>query len=201
MSSISNSDEWQTVGRSSGGRRWEPSAPAASRPMFGRRREEGQAAPAAFGGGNSERAEQARQAAEARRQFKEAESRTQRKAEETAAAKEAEATNFTSEVSYPSLGSTAAATGPKPVLNFKQAVKDMIAREAEAEVAAAAAAEAATYAELTSVSQPRKAQTLSRQRILDELEDDYDGPEEDESDGEVNADIGSGRRRGDKGIW
>jgi hypothetical protein len=175
--------------------------------MFGRRREEqqqGQAAPAAFGGGNSERAEQARQASEARRQFKEAEARTQRKAEETAAAKEAEAANFTSEVSYPSLGSATGAAGPKPVLNFKQAVKDMIAREAEAEVAAAAAAEAATYAELTSVSQPRRPQTLSRQRILDELEDDYDGPEEDEMDedsGEVNADIGSGRRRGDKGIW
>jgi hypothetical protein len=171
------------------------------RPAFGRRAEGsgGRAdAPSAFGGGNSDR----RQQEEARAAFRAAEAREKKTAEATAAAKQAEAENFTSESSYPSLGPSPSSKVAPPALNYKQAVKDMIAKEAEAELAAAAAAEEAAYATATSIREPSR-QTYSRQRILDELEDDYSGPEEDEEDnnGEVNADIGSSRRRGDKGIW
>jgi hypothetical protein len=173
------------------------------RPAFGRRAEGSGGrtdAPSAFGGGNSDRRHQE----EARAAFRAAEAREKKTAEATAAAKQAEAENFTSQTSYPSLGpspSPSSKAAP-PALNYKQAVKDMIAKEAEAQLAAAAAAEETAYATATSIREPSR-QTYSRQRILDELEDDYSGPEEDEEDnnGEVNADIGSSRRRGDKGIW
>jgi hypothetical protein len=202
-----SNDEWKTV----------PSRPvfgvrdteSTDRPAFGRGRPSGGGyshggggpAPAAFGGGNSEKMEQRRQATEARAAFQAAETREQKKVEAAAASKQAEAENFTSETSYPSLGSSTVGA-PKPAMNYKQVVKEMIAREAEAQVAAAAAAEAATYTEMMTPAAPASRSTVFRQRILDELEDDYSGPEEDENeDDEVNADIGSGRRRGDKGIW
>lgn len=211
MSSTSN-DGWTTVpSRPVFGRRElpVPETNTSSRPAFGRNSHGpsrgGAAAPAAFSSGNSEKAEFRRQATEARAAFQAAEAREQKKAEAVAAAKQVEATNFASEISYPSLGSSASTGAPKPVMNYKQVVKDMIAREAEAEVAAAAAAEAAEYTAMTAAPTPVR-KTVYRQRILDELEDDYSGPEEDElegdeGDGELNADIGTGRRRGDKGIW
>ncbi len=215
----SDNDGWQTVrsgrqadqGRPAFGRRQEGGS---ERPAFGRRQEGGDqgrpafgrrqegssvAAPAAFGGGNSERAEQRRQQEEARATFRAAEAREAKKVEEVAAARQAEAENFRSEASYPSLGG-AAPTTSRSSLNYKQVVKDMIAKEAEAQLAAAAAAEEAAYTNATTVREPTR-QAFSRQRILDELEEDYDGPEEDEENDEINADIGSSRRRGDKGIW
>ncbi len=196
-----NNDGWTTV----------PSRPvfgqskeSNDRPVFGRGqpRSGGGPAPAAFGGGGQEKAEQRRQAAEARTAFQAAEAREQKKIETAAAAKQAEAENFASETSYPSLASASTVGAPKSAMNYKQVVKDMIAREAEAQVAAAAAAEAATYSEMMAPAAPARSPTTYRQRILDELEDDYSGPEEDEDEeDEHNADIGSGRRRGDKGIW
>ena len=185
-----------------------PETNASSRPAFGRNSHGpsrgGAAAPAAFGGGNSEKADFRRQATEARAAFQAAEAREKKQTEAAAAAKQADATNFVSEISYPSLGSNPSTEAPKPTMNYKQVVKDMIAREAEAEVAAAAAAEAAEYTAMTTEPAPTR-KTVYRQRILDELEDDYSGPEEDELEdeghGEHNADLGAGRRRGDKGIW
>ena len=210
MSSTNNNDGWTTVpSRPVFGRRElpVPETNTSSRPTFGRNgngpSRGGVAAPAAFGGGNSEKADFRRQATEARAAFQAAEAREKKQAEAVAAAKQVEATNFTSEISYPTLGSSASTGAPKPAMNYKQVVKDMIAREAEAEVAAAAAAEAAEYTAMTAAPTPAR-KTVYRQRILDELEDDYSGPEEDEMDedeGEINADIGTGRRRGDKGIW
>lgn len=207
-----SNDGWQTV-RSSGGRRWnEESKPVGSsgqgqRPVFGRRNEESGGirrsdAPAAFGGGN-ERADQRRQEAEARAAFQAAEAREKRQAEDTEAKRQAEATNFSSQVSYPSLGSASSAA-TRSTMNYKQVVKEMIAKETEAQLAAAAAAEEDAYMEVTTFREPtrRPGAAFSRQRILDELEDDYSGPEEDDDeDGELNADIGTSRRRGDKGIW
>jgi len=188
MNGDSNDDGWTTVG--------------SSRPSFGRGRYNGgSAAPAAFGGGGSEKAEQRRQAAEARAAFQAAEDREKKKIETVAAAKQAEAVNFASEASYPSLGSNTPVATPKATMNYKQVVREMIAREAETQVAAAAAAEAAAFSEMMAPTAPAPRSTIFRQRILDELEDDYSGPEEGEEDDELNADIGSGRRRGDKGIW
>lgn len=187
MSFQQQNDGWQTV----------------RRPVFGLRREEGgsrsTAAPAAFGGGKPDRG---RQATEARAAFHAAEMREKKQAEDVAAKRETEATNFTSESSYPTLGAVNTPVH-RPTLNYKQVVKDMIAKETEAQLAAAAAAAEAEYTEATALREgsSRPATTYSRQRILDELEDDYDGPEEDDAENEMNAEIDASRRRGDKGIW
>ena len=160
------------------------------------------------GGGGAGVAEQ-RRAAEAASQMREQREAALKRAAEVAEAKHlAEATNFGSDQSYPSLGGCAAAAKPKPVMNFSKTVATMAARaKAEEEAAAVAAAHAAAEAAYAAptVQRRRPAYQLdSRYQDMDgELEGYESAPEEEEeeSDGEFNADLGSTRRRGDKGIW
>ena len=107
----------------------------------------------------------------------------------------------------------------KPVaLNFKKTVEEMATRAAVEEAAERARTEA--HEEYLRSIYPTAADAARRQRKEhdayatyvrsskespyyepDSQEMTYAGNEEEESDGEFNADLGSTRRRGDKGIW
>ena len=146
--------------------------------------------PAAFSSGNrdTKRAEFAERAA-----HEAATARIKRIDAEQEAKRVADMTNFASETSYPSLGGSS--VPKKPVtLNFKKTVQDMAART-EKEEAMTAARNAAM-----------RPQTKYREMEYQQMtyagdEEDGEEEEEEESDGEFNADLGSTRRRGDKGIW
>ena len=108
----------------------------------------------------------------------------------------ADVRNFASEESYPSLGGMAKPVAKAPVLNFKKTVEEMAARVAAEEENQRKFQEALGPV----MKAPAKRREIMT-RNLDDGPEDYDGPEEEEDDGEFNADLGSNRRRGDKGIW
>jgi hypothetical protein len=214
MNSNTRTGNWG--GRSGGGSAF--SRPAAAS------RDEG--AWAAFGGPRDERAEQRRQEREAEAAREAAAARAKKTAEDAAAKKLADATNFTSEESYPSLGGGGPAKPPGGTArNWGAAAKLGAARaaEREAEERFAAAAgdrdrgsrfEAAVYARARPPPVARTSSlTYDYEDDQPDEEDDYApreperqrmayaGDDEEEDDGEFNADIVSGRRRGDKGIW
>ena len=145
--------------------------------------------PAAFSSGNrdTKRAEFAERAAHdaaaARAKRIEAEQETKRVADMM---------NFTSETSYPSLGGGGAPK--KPVaMNFKKTVQDMAARTEKVE--------AATAARNAAMRPQVKYHETEYQQMTYAGDEEDEEEEEEESDGEFNADLGSTRRRGDKGIW
>lgn len=184
--------------------------------------------PAAFGGRDDPRKAERRAAAEAQAAREAAEAREKRAAEEKERKRMADATNFASTELYPALGgggAPAAGSKPKPAMNFSRVVTEMAEREEvrraeEEREAAAAAAAAARAREETAASRQLfyGHRTYEVQHFAyagddeDAPVDDYPDeesdyeeeappPADDEGDGEFNADIGSGRRRGDKGIW
>ena len=191
-------------------------------------RDDGASAGTAFSRGRREedpRKEERRRAAEEQADREATAAREKKKAADAAAKKLADAINFTSEASYPSLGG---APRPAPAtataLNFSKTVADMAEREErrleeERTAAAAAAAEAARAAAFRGPHRPLHYRGhVPRSTMYDEDADTYgdehsdDGfepeqmayagdEEEVEGDSEFNADIGSTRRRGDKGIW
>lgn len=200
----SNSNDWKTV--PSAAPRFGRAAPAAApmRPAFGGPRDapsafrQGEPAPSPFGRAQPNERAAARQAESARIAE---EQRRKQEAEAVAARKEAEALNFASSAAYPALGGGGA---PKKAttMNYKRTVEEMVERQKELE-AAAAVAEATNWwdvPEPTRKAPPR----YIRQRNMEELDDDHLSVEEDEEqedEGEFNANIVPGRRRGDKGVW
>ena len=216
MNSNTRTGNWGAFGSSRG--------TAFSRPAAAPRDE---GAWAAFGGPRDERAEQRRQEREAEAAREAAAARAKKTAEDAAAKKLADATNFTSEESYPSLGGGGPAKPPGGTArNWGAAAKLGAARaaEREAEERFAAAAgdrdrgsrfEAAVYARARPPPVARTSSlTYDYEDDQPDEEDDYaprererqrmahaGDDEEEEGDGEFNADIVSGRRRGDKGIW
>lgn len=115
----------------------------------------------------------------------------------------AEATNFNSDHSYPSLGGNGAVAKPKQTMNFSKTVATMAAKaKRDDEIAAVAAIQAAAEAAYAapSIQRRRPVYQLPEAEMDGEL-DGYESVPEEESDGEFNADLGSTRRRGDKGIW
>jgi hypothetical protein len=127
----------------------------------------------------------------------------------------ADASNFASEEFYPALGGGGA---PKPVvkpvaMNFKKTVEVMATRAAAEE----AAEQSKTHFALANVNVNVKAKMKVTAKAATEISswdscyDDYESEEmpyvsdagdaTEESDSEFNADLGSTRRRGDKGIW
>ena len=192
-------------------------------------RDDGASAGTAFSRGRREedpRKEERRRAAEEQADREATAAREKKKAADAAAKKLADAINFTSEASYPSLGGAARpAPATATALNFSKTVADMAEREEhrleeERKAAAAAAAEAARAAAARGPHRPlRYRGHVPRPTMYDEDADTYGdefsddgfepehqqmayaGDEEEEGDSEFNADIGSTRRRGDKGIW
>jgi hypothetical protein len=216
------------AGASAGGSRSWGGAWGSSSTAFGSGsgsgRSSGREMPAAFGGGDPHKAER-RAAAEAQAAREAADARVKKAAEEKERKRIADATNFTSEEFYPSLGGGGGGVSakPKPAMNFSKVVSEMAEREEirrveeEREAAAAAAA----------VAQARSDAAVARRHVygyrgvqhfayagddadeeapVDDYPEDSDYEEEppaaeEEDTGEFNADIGSSRRRGDKGIW
>ena len=159
--------------------------------------------PAAFGSGDRDvkRAEAAERAA------REAATARAKKIEADKEAKRvADASNFASEESYPSLGGGAKPVSKPVTLNFRKTVAEMATRTAAEEAANRARTEAHEEY-LRSIPTTGRIKAKAPQRPVEYYESDsqemaYAGDEGDEeSDGEFNADIGSNRRRGDKGIW
>lgn len=223
-----NDDEggWETAGRRVGGsggtRTWGSSSWGASA-FGGGGGGKGREMPAAFGGGDPHKAER-RAAAEAQAAREATEAREKRAAEEKERKRIADATNFSSEEFYPSLGggSSSAAAKPKPAMNFSKVVSEMAVREEirrieeEREAAAAAVAAAHDRTERAMARRHIYARDSYEIQHFAYADDDEDAPNDDypeesddeepppvaeEEDGEFNADIGSSRRRGDKGIW
>ena len=145
--------------------------------------------PAAFSSGNrdTKRAEFAERAA-----HDAAAARVKKIEAQQEAKRVADMMNFASETSYPSLGGSG--VSKKPVaMNFKKTVQDMVART-EKEEATTAARNAAMRPQV-------KYHETEYQQMTYAGDEEEEGEEEEESDGEFNADLGSTRRRGDKGIW
>ena len=167
----------------------------------------GSRAPGGGGGGGAEQ----RRAAEAASQMREQrEAALKRAAEVTEAKHLAEATNFGSDQSYPSLGGSMTVAKPKPAMNFSKTVATMAARaKADEEAAAVAAAQAAAEAAYAAPTIQRRLPAYQLDARYQEMDGELQGyesappeeEEEEEGDGEFNADLGSTRRRGDKGIW
>lgn len=176
----------------------------------------------AFGGQRDERAEQRKREREAEAAREAAAARAKKVAEEAEAKKLADAQNFKSTESYPALGGgPAKATASK--MNWGAAAKLGITRaaEREAEERAAAALDRGSRFETiytTRARPPPVTQRAASHDYEEEEEPDYEedtyaprererqrmayaGDDGEEDDGEFNADIVSGRRRGDKGIW
>jgi hypothetical protein len=182
---------------SAGGNRTMPSA-------FGSRESGGRTMPSAFGSGDRDvkRAEAAERAA------REAATARAKKIEADKEAKRlADASNFASEESYPSLGGGAKPVVKPVALNFKKTVEVMATRAAAEEASALHRRDAhEDYMRSIATTGRAKAKAVTA-KYYDDYESEsgemaYAGDEEDEeSDGEFNADVGSTRRRGDKGIW
>jgi len=116
--------------------------------------------------------------------------RQQKSAAVVEAARIKDALAFTSGASYPSLGSGPSGKPKLPPLNFKKAVSTPLP-------------EARSAARLPLPVKEEEIRKASSLIYYDEEEEPYMGqrdPEEVE-DNEFNADLESGRRRGDKGIW
>ena len=156
--------------------------------------------PAAFGSGDRD----AKRAEAAERAAREAATARAKKIEADKEAKRvADASNFASEESYPSLGGGAKPVSKPVTLNFRKTVAEMATRAAAEEAADRARTEAHEEY-LRSIPTTGRIKAKAPQRPVEYYESDsqemaYAG--EEESDGEFNADIGSNRRRGDKGIW
>lgn len=182
--------------------------------------------PAAFSSGrdrgrDDDRRHQAEQ--QAAREYREA--RERKAAAEEAAKREALALDFGSEAAYPSLGGAAAASkkpsawmSPSPGAGtFRDKAVALKERdEAEARAAAIAARQNQSQNRYESIHtihvRPRfQAPFYATEGAMHAENDGDDGYEsehqemayadDEEEDGEFNADILSGRRRGDKGIW
>lgn len=185
--------------------------------------------PSAFSSGRSDPARDYRrtrdaeeQAARDAREAREASAK--RLADQAAVKRLADAANFESREVYPTLGREISKA--PPVMDFKRTVLDMKQREKEMELEAATAALAAHAAARAAAKSAAAFNGFSYRRTTapiaapasddegDDNEEDADGYESDnmqlaysceeqgdEEDGEFNADITAGRRRGDKGIW
>jgi len=160
-------------------------------------------ATAAFGSRDTRGPRQAAEAAYQVREQREAQLKRVEDAKE--AQRVAEATNFASTDAYPSLGGKVTAAKAVPTMNFSKTVVTMAARavveEKEAAAARATAAFEATLVPVPSVTRhrfPQEPAYVDDSYLSDE--EDYEGGDG-QSDGEYNADLGSTRRRGDKGIW
>jgi hypothetical protein len=158
------------------------------------------------GGGPDRRAEQRAQ----QQALEAAEAAARRAAMEAERKREAEATNFASQASYPSLGSAKAKAQEGPKLNYAAKVAEMAAREAEKELQRQLEMEQlAQQEEMDRALGIKKQAPAPKLRVLDDgqgddfsdIDDDEEDGEKEEDDGELNAHIFSGRRRGDKGVW
>jgi len=191
-------------------------------------RSSGREMPAAFGGGDPHKAER-RAAAEAQAAREATAAREKRTAEEKERKRIADATDFASEDFYPALGgSRNSAAKFKPAMNFSKVVSEMAEREEirriEEEREAAARAAAAAQARADKAAYGRHIYGRRTVQQFAYAGDDEDAPaddypedsdyeeeeaappppadgEDEEDTGEFNANISSGRRRGDKGIW
>lgn len=115
---------------------------------------------------------------------------------------EADAMNIASLETYPSLGS--APPRPKTTMNYGKTVAEAAARIEASEAAARSMVEE----EATGLRLPPRIRRCAYptgptyEEEEEEEEEGYEeGNEEEGNAGEYNADLTSGRRRGDKGIW
>jgi hypothetical protein len=111
--------------------------------------------------------------------------------------------NLNSETAYPSLGSKPAAP-PKIALNFKKTVEETAAREAAVTAQKAPVPVKKAAAPSSSAFRryiPSHCYDDGPQDDEVEIDEPYEEAEEDADEGEFNAHLESGRRRGDKGIW
>ncbi len=137
-----------------------------------------------------------------------AEAEARRAAVEAERKRMAEATNFTSQASYPALGYAGPAAKAAPKMNYAAKVAEMAAREAEKELQRQLEMEQLAHQEEMDRALGIKKQTPApKLRVLDDGQgDDFSDIEdeeekEEEDDGEFNAHLHGGRRRGDKGVW
>ena len=147
----------------------------------------GRVMPAAFGSGDRD----AKRAQAAETAARDAAVARAKKIEATAAATRlADAQNFASEKSYPSLGGAGKAVAKPVTMNFKKTVQESAARPPPPP---------ARIQQDVPKAAIRAPPMEDYESELEEMA--YAGDEGEESEGEFNADLGSTRRRGDKGIW